>query len=134
MDIAALFVDIFNPLPAYPSRQRAVRMPHAPKRPCPLNRDEKILAVRNALRYIPKQHHGVLAKEFAEELEECGHIYAYRFMPNFHLKAEDQLPFSLVHVHPPPSLPPDRRRPSALMEGKLDELGCVGVGYVNQMW
>ncbi|PIO55879.1 hypothetical protein TELCIR_22730, partial [Teladorsagia circumcincta] len=86
MDIAALFVDIFNPLPEYPSKQRAVRMPHAPKRPCPLNRDEKILAVRNALRYIPKQHHNVLAKEFAEELEEFGHIYAYRFMPNFHLK------------------------------------------------
>ncbi|KAK6042131.1 putative urocanate hydratase [Cooperia oncophora] len=45
------------------------------------------MAVRNALRYIPKHHHDVLAKEFAEELDKHGHIYAYRFMPNFHLKA-----------------------------------------------
>ncbi|VDO45797.1 unnamed protein product [Haemonchus placei] len=87
MDIPSLFVDIFNPLPAYPSKQRAVHVPHAPKRPCPLNRNEKILAVRNILRYVPRQHHDVLAKEFAEELEKYGHIYAYRFMPNFHLKA-----------------------------------------------
>ncbi|KAK5968524.1 urocanate hydratase [Trichostrongylus colubriformis] len=87
MDIAALFVNIFDPLPAYPSKQRAVHVPHAPKRPCPLNRDEKILAVRNALRYIPKRHHDILSKEFAEELEKYGHIYAFRFMPNFDLKA-----------------------------------------------
>ncbi|WKY05580.1 hypothetical protein Q1695_006075 [Nippostrongylus brasiliensis] len=45
------------------------------------------MAVRNALRYIPKVHHEVLAKEFADELAQYGHIYAYRFMPNFDLKA-----------------------------------------------
>lgn len=45
------------------------------------------LAVRNALRYIPKQHHPILAKEFAEELKDYGHIYAFRFMPNFDLFA-----------------------------------------------
>ncbi|VDO79678.1 unnamed protein product [Heligmosomoides polygyrus] len=87
MDISALFEDIFSPLPAYPTRQRSLNVPHAPKRPCALNRDEKILAVRNALRYIPKEHHGVLAKEFADELDQFGHIYAFRFMPNFSLKA-----------------------------------------------
>ncbi|VDM62592.1 unnamed protein product [Angiostrongylus costaricensis] len=87
MRISDLFIDIFNPLPRYPAEQRAVKVPHAPKRPCPLNRDEKVLAVRNALRYVPKEHHGILSKEFAEELELYGHIYAFRFMPNFHLKA-----------------------------------------------
>ncbi|KJH47039.1 urocanate hydratase [Dictyocaulus viviparus] len=87
MKISELFVDIFNPLLSYPTEQRAAKLPHAPKRPCPLNRTEKILAVRNVLRYIPTEHHELLAKEFADELELYGHIYAYRFMPNFHLKA-----------------------------------------------
>ncbi|KAK6747280.1 hypothetical protein RB195_000471 [Necator americanus] len=87
MTITSLFVDIFDPLPAYPTEQKAAKVPHAPKRPCPLNRDEKIMAVRNALRYVPKKHHQLLAKEFVEELEQYGHIYAFRFMPNFHLKA-----------------------------------------------
>ncbi|ETN78583.1 urocanate hydratase [Necator americanus] len=86
MTITSLFVDIFDPLPAYPTEQKAAKVPHAPKRPCPLNRDEKIMAVRNALRYVPKKHHQLLAKEFVEELEQYGHIYAFRFMPNFHLK------------------------------------------------
>ncbi|CAJ0602538.1 unnamed protein product [Cylicocyclus nassatus] len=87
MALSSLFVDIFDPLPEYPHQQRAVPVPHAPKRPCPLNRDEKILAVRNALRYVPKKHHEQLGKEFAEELEKYGHIYAFRFMPNFTLKS-----------------------------------------------
>lgn len=47
---------------------------HAPKRKDILSRDEKILAVRNALRYFPQKFHKVLAKEFAEELEKYGRI------------------------------------------------------------
>ncbi|KAL6739024.1 hypothetical protein Aduo_012517 [Ancylostoma duodenale] len=87
MGLADLFVDIFDPLVAYPTEQRAAKVPHAPKRPCPLSRDEKMMAVRNALRYVPKKHHELLAKEFAEELEQYGHIYAFRFMPHFDLRA-----------------------------------------------
>lgn len=44
------------------------------------------LAVRNILRYVPKRLHKTLAKEFAEELEKYGHIYAFRFMPDYSLK------------------------------------------------
>ncbi|WKY05581.1 hypothetical protein Q1695_006075 [Nippostrongylus brasiliensis] len=87
MQIESLFEDVFSSLPEYPTKQREANVPHAPKRPCPLTRDEKMMAVRNALRYIPKVHHEVLAKEFADELAQYGHIYAYRFMPNFDLKA-----------------------------------------------
>ncbi|RCN35138.1 hypothetical protein ANCCAN_19013 [Ancylostoma caninum] len=87
MGLADLFLDIFDPLLAYPTEQRAAKVPHAPKRPCPLSRDEKMMAVRNVLRYVPKKHHELLAKEFAEELEQYGHIYAFRFMPNFDLRA-----------------------------------------------
>lgn len=87
MDIASLLVDPFHPLPAFPSKQRNAAVPRAPKRPCPLNRDEKKLAIRNALRYVPVEHHSALAKEFKEELEQYGHVYAFRFMPDFDLKA-----------------------------------------------
>ena len=41
---------------------------HAPKRKDILNKEEKKLAIRNALRYFDKKHHAVLAKEFAAEL------------------------------------------------------------------
>jgi urocanate hydratase len=41
------------------------------------------LAVQNALRYFPPSTHRVLAAEFASELREYGHIYMYRFLPQF---------------------------------------------------
>ena len=55
---------------------------HAPKRKDILSADEKKLALRNALRYFEPQHHEVLAKEFAAEMETYGRIYMYRFMPD----------------------------------------------------
>ncbi|CAL2038722.1 unnamed protein product [Caenorhabditis brenneri] len=87
MHIPSLFVDPFSPLLEDPTEQRAKNVAHAPKRPCNLTQTEKMLAVRNALRYIPKEHHALLAREFAEELSTYGHIYGYRFMPNFDLFA-----------------------------------------------
>ena len=59
----------------------------APKRKDILNSDEKQLAVRNALRYFPKEWHQELAVEFAKELTDFGRIYMYRFKPNYELKA-----------------------------------------------
>lgn len=52
---------------------------HAPKRKDILTKEEKKLAIRNALRYFEPRHHAVLAREFAEELEKYGRIYMYRF-------------------------------------------------------
>lgn len=60
---------------------------HAPKRKEILNADEKKLAIRNALRYFPKQFHNTLAVEFAEELKTYGRIYMYRFRPDYSIKA-----------------------------------------------
>ena len=89
MDVLHLLKEeLFDPLVEYPYEQRKADVPHAPARLLPLNRDEKILAVKNALRYVPKQHQPLLAKEFAEELKQYGHIYAYRFMPKYHLKVK----------------------------------------------
>ena len=60
---------------------------HAPKRKDILNKDEKKLALKNALRYFDKKHHAVLAPEFAKELQDYGRIYMYRFRPNYKIYA-----------------------------------------------
>ncbi|HKK60235.1 MAG TPA: urocanate hydratase [Salinivirga sp.] len=60
---------------------------HAPKRKEILTEKEKKLALRNALRYFPKEQHAELAPEFAEELKAYGRIYMYRFRPDCEIKA-----------------------------------------------
>lgn len=60
---------------------------HAPKRKDILTKEEKKLALRNALRYFPKKFHATLAPEFAEELEKYGRIYMYRFRPRYEMYA-----------------------------------------------
>ncbi|MBX7095283.1 MAG: urocanate hydratase [Flavobacteriales bacterium] len=60
---------------------------HAPRRKEILSLEEKELALKNALRYFPKKHHPVLAKEFAEELKTYGRIYMYRFRPDYKIYA-----------------------------------------------
>ena len=64
-----------------------LKINHAPKRKDILNDDEKKLAIRNALRYFDEKLHAVLAKEFAEELDEYGRIYMYRFRPDYEMYA-----------------------------------------------
>lgn len=53
----------------------------APKRRNVLNRNEQILAIKNALRYFPPETHSFWVKEFANELKEFGRIYMYRLRP-----------------------------------------------------
>ncbi len=60
---------------------------HAPNRKDMLSKEEKKLAIRNALRYFPEHMHATLAPEFTEELKTYGRIYMYRFMPNYEIKA-----------------------------------------------
>ncbi len=62
-------------------------VPHAPIRPQVLSESEKVLAVSNALRYFPKEWHEELADEFLSELENYGHIYMYRFRPDYEMYA-----------------------------------------------
>ena len=59
----------------------------APKRKDILTPAEKQLAIRNALRYFPAQWHSELATEFAQELQNFGRIYMYRFKPSYSIKA-----------------------------------------------
>lgn len=60
---------------------------HAPARPDVLTADEKKLALKNALRYFPKEWHSELAPEFAAELNNDGRIYMRRFRPTYEMKA-----------------------------------------------
>ena len=60
---------------------------HAPKRKDILTKEEKRLAIKNALRYFPERHHAQLAQDFYEELEKYGRIYMYRFRPSYPMYA-----------------------------------------------
>ena len=76
----------WNPLPEYKKIQNPA-VPHAPKRRFPLSQSERSLALKNALRYFPTELHPVLSEDFNYELEKYGHIYMYRFLPQFPIKA-----------------------------------------------
>ncbi len=60
---------------------------HAPKRKEILNKEEKKLALKNALRYFPAKFHPTLLKEFIHELKTYGRIYMYRFRPDYKIYA-----------------------------------------------
>ncbi len=60
---------------------------HAPKRKDILKPEEKVLALKNALRYFPEALHSQLAPEFAQELKDYGRIYMYRYRPGYKIYA-----------------------------------------------
>ena len=72
-------------LPEMPAYDNNIN--HAPKRKDILTAEEKKLALRNALRYFPKEQHAQLAPEFAEELHKYGRIYMYRLRPTYPMYA-----------------------------------------------
>ncbi|CAM1369852.1 Urocanate hydratase [Tenacibaculum soleae] len=76
-----------NELPEMPVYDSSIN--RAPKRKEILTAEEKKLALRNALRYFDKKHHEVLLPEFADELEQYGRIYMYRFRPTYKMYARD---------------------------------------------
>ncbi|WP_237274660.1 urocanate hydratase [Tenacibaculum ovolyticum] len=76
-----------NELPEMPVYDSSIN--RAPKRKEILTAEEKKLALRNALRYFDKKHHEVLLPEFADELEQYGRIYMYRFRPTYKMHARD---------------------------------------------
>ncbi len=78
---------IGNQLPQSPSFDPLVN--RAPKRKDILSREDKKLALRNALRYFPEEWHPELATEFLEELKAYGRIYMFRFMPKEAMYARD---------------------------------------------
>ena len=87
------------PLPAYDTTVN-----HAPRRKDILSPEEKKLALRNALRYFPKEQHKVLAPEFADELQRYGRIYMYRLRPTYPM-----------YAHPIDDYPHRSRQAAAIM-------------------
>ena len=67
-------------LPPHPGYDTSVD--HAPNRRQILSPDEKVLALENALRYIPPTLHSALAEEFMEELNSYGRILMRRYRPD----------------------------------------------------
>ncbi len=70
---------IFDELPEQPDFVEGIR--RAPQRRLTLTDNEIKLALKNALRYIPREWHQTLAPEFLQELKQTGRIYGYRFRP-----------------------------------------------------
>ena len=89
-------------LPAMPRWDTNVS--HAPRRKEILNTDEKVLALKNALRYFPPALHPQLAPEFADELQKYGRIYMYRYRPTYPM-----------HARPVSDYPARSRQAAAIM-------------------
>ena len=108
---------------------------HAPRRKEILTPEERVLAIKNALRYFPAKHHAVLAREFAEELRKYGRIYMYRLRPDYEM-----------HARPVEEYPHKSRQAAAIMlmiQNNLDKavaqhphelITYGGNGAVFQNW
>ena len=79
-------ITLSKTLPSYPSFVEGIR--RAPDRGYTLTPAQTATALKNALRYIPKELHETLAPEFMEELRTRGRIYGYRYRPQGDLKAK----------------------------------------------
>lgn len=89
MTVEAFHQDILQGIPVQiPSeKEYDTNINHAPKRKNILSADEKKLALRNALRYFPKEQHEILIKDFLFELESYGRIYMLRYRPDYKMYA-----------------------------------------------
>ncbi|KAJ0409626.1 hypothetical protein P43SY_008498 [Pythium insidiosum] len=87
VDLRVLTQGIPATLPPHPGAGDPT-IPRAPRRNTHLTAEERVLAVKNALRYFPANFHETLAAEFAQELRDEGHIYMHRFRPTtYEMKA-----------------------------------------------
>jgi urocanate hydratase len=74
-----LVVGLSEELPPPPVFAAGIR--RAPDRGYTLSPRQTVLALKNALRYLPPALHEAVAPEFLAELRERGRIYGYRFRP-----------------------------------------------------
>ena len=83
---SSLLTGIPADLPDHPGLDLSVD--NAPNRRQILSKKQKKLALKNALRYFPKEHHDVLAEEFLTELDTFGRITMQRYRPtDYEMKA-----------------------------------------------
>nr|WP_283408281.1 urocanate hydratase [Anoxynatronum buryatiense] len=82
----AMTIKLTGPLPDPKPFAEGIR--RAPDRGFKLTAAQTETALKNALRYIPEEHHDIMAPEFLEELTTMGRIYGYRFRPEANIKAK----------------------------------------------
>ncbi|MCF2137424.1 MAG: urocanate hydratase [Candidatus Thorarchaeota archaeon] len=82
----AMTIKLSDKLPPDPVFDPQYR--RAPSRGFDLSESDTVLAVKNALRYVPEKLHERLAPEFLEELMTRGRIYAYRYRPPGAIRAK----------------------------------------------
>ncbi|MGI6704384.1 MAG: urocanate hydratase, partial [Clostridia bacterium] len=75
----AMEIKLDGELPEMPKFVEGIR--RAPSRGFHLTKEQTKIALKNALRYVPQEHHEKLAPEFLNELMTMGRIYGYRFRP-----------------------------------------------------
>ena len=75
----AVKIKLDGELPEMPKFVEDIR--RAPSRGFHLTKEQTKIALKNALRYVPQEHHKKLAPEFLNELMTMGRIYGYRFRP-----------------------------------------------------
>ena len=83
---ASMRIRLDGPLPEKTTFKEGIR--RAPDRGFRLTEAQTAVALKNALRYIPEEHHQALLPEFLEELKSRGRIYGYRFRPKKEIKAK----------------------------------------------
>ena len=83
---AAMTVKLDQKMPEMPEFVSGIR--RASHRGFTLNQQQTEVALKNALRYVPEEHHAVVAPEFLEELLTRGRIYGYRYRPVGQLKGK----------------------------------------------
>jgi urocanate hydratase len=76
----------------------------APARAAELSGEQRALALKNALRYLPAAWHEELASELAGELQDRGHIYMSRLRPHY-----------AMHARPLPEYPAKTPQAAAIM-------------------
>ena len=79
-------ISLPDSLPPQKKFQPGIR--RAPDRGCKLNAEQIVLALKNALRYIPAHLHAEIAPEFLAELLDRGRIYGYRYRPDGNIKGK----------------------------------------------
>ena len=89
MTLEAFQQDILQGIPPQipPKKEFDREVNHAPKRKDILTKEEKKLALKNALRYFPVDQHAELAQDFLDELHKYGRIYMYRYRPDYKMYA-----------------------------------------------
>jgi urocanate hydratase len=89
MTIEEFHHDILSGIPAQIPAKKPFepQINHAPKRKDILSTEEKKLALRNALRYFPKEQHAELIEDFMDELQRFGRIYMHRYRPDYTMYA-----------------------------------------------